>query len=334
MSKMNDVFRILALNGFLSMIVLGATHGSVQASELIQKEFRIEFESPIFLVREDFVVTDADVDSVLMARVPETDRVGFLSSADRIGNLLTQVLLAEAALSRARDEGLLDDVLIQARLRRVLNSEVLSLYREQFLSNVELESYESMARELHITQPRQFMTPGLIDFEHILIEVKPKRTEVEAMAIAIDLHSRLSGGEDFSSVAKHYSDDPSVSDNNGFLTGVNPADLVPQIATLLAEATMGRYSDPVRTRFGWHLVRLVEVHPGQQMSWEEARPQAESFARQRHRTLAWERVLRDFQNGQVEFAEGAVARLLDRHGAKSEDDAHSTALEQMFEETR
>jgi peptidyl-prolyl cis-trans isomerase C len=313
---------------------LGLLAVDSHSNELGTREFHLQYQSPVFLARPDFQVTDADVDALLVARVPEEDRVGFLSSPERIGNLLTQIILAEAALARILDKGLLDELEVQSRFQRVIASEALNFYRERYLASVELESYESAARELHLTQPRQFMNPDRVDFEHLLIQVSDERGEIEAMAKIVDLHRRLAAGEDFAVIARNYSDDPTVSDNDGFLTGVDTADLVPQVAAMLAESTVGRYADPVRTRFGWHIVRLVEVHPGQSMSWEEAQPQAERLARQRHRTLAWERVLRDLQDESVEFADGAVARLLVRHGARPEQDDHSAAVEQLFDDSR
>jgi peptidyl-prolyl cis-trans isomerase C len=300
-------------------------------NNLSAKDMRLLFESPVFLQRSDLVITDADVDAFVHARVPAGDRVSALASPDRIGNLLTSLLISEAMLVQAQAHGLLDGDVAQARLYRSVVNEVQGIYRDHYLADIELDSYEDSARELHITRPEQFMTPDLIDFEHLLIAVDPKRSEVEAMALVVDLHSRLTSGESFSVLARQYSDDPSVADNEGLLAQVNPSDLVPQLAGRLGEATVGRYADPIRTRFGWHIVRLVEVHPGRRMNWEEAQPHAERVARDRHRTLAWERLLRDLQEEQVEFADGAVARLLQRYGVVPADDSHSASVERLLE---
>jgi peptidyl-prolyl cis-trans isomerase C len=296
------------------------------------KSFTVEFESERFLSRGDLVITQSDIDGFLKERVPEDDRAALLASPDRIGELLNNLILTEAFLPKARESGLLDDPAIQARLYRVLGGEVRRVFRDHYMSTIELESYENSAREFFLTRGSEFMHPDTIDFEHILVAVTRDRPEVEAMKRIVDLHERLNRGEEFASVAARYSDDPSVRENQGLMTNVLPSTLVSQLAATLAEVPVGQYSDPVRTRFGWHIVRLIEVHPGEQMSWDEARERAERIARDRHMTRAWERMLRDIQEEPVVFAAGAVARLLERYGLSADSADYVQSVESLLED--
>ncbi len=304
------------------MLVAAFAATSVQA-ERISKEQCVGFESDRFLTQGSVVVTQADLDAFLRDHVPEADRPGVLEHPERIGRILDNLLrtyhLAELALA---EDGLVDEEAL-AWLHYRLNNDLATLYRDHHVDKAELDSYEDSAREMYLTRPEDFRHDPTIDFLHILIADEEGRSETDIMRKALEVHDRLAAGEDFETVAREVSDDPSVSDNDGLLSDVKPTEIVPQLAAILQETPPGELAAPVRSRFGWHITMLVRVNEGEEMSWEEARPLAERRARENHRSRVVERLFRSFHDAPAEFAEGAVATLLARYGVT--DDGEVTA---------
>lgn len=308
----------ISLLGIAGLLLLA---GSVQAEDdiTVSKHWVIEYDSQRFLDMAGVSVTQTDMDAYLLG-MPAARRAAFLASVERLGEALTNIVLVQGFKPLAQQEGLLDDPVTQARLYGVLAREVREIYREWFLDSIELDDYTLRARELYLTNPERFRGSETLDFHHIIVTAGRERSEVEAMARVVEIHEKLSSGADFDKVAIEYSDDPSVSENGGFFERVEPGGLLQQLAALLGRTEMGEVSDPVRSPHGWHIVKLDTVHEGEIPEWEEVKDRAIRIARDRHHTEAFERLLRDMQDGGYEFAEGSVATLLRRYGVVEEDD--------------
>lgn len=293
------------------------------------KELPIRVESPTFVRQGAAWVTQADVDA-FMESVPREDRAAFLASPDRIARMLNNILLAELFAATAIDQGFLDDSQIQASLYQTVVTEIAQMYRERYLSSIELEDYSSLARELYLSDDALFRKPPAADFRHILVTVGPGRDETEAMKEIVRLHEVIKDGGDFSELAKEFSDDPESVENGGLYTEIPMAELDRAIAATMSSMDEGAVSDPVRTSFGWHIVRVEKFHENERLSWEEAKDQALQAARNRHLTQALERKLRDLQDEPVSFAPGAVRALRARYFPN--DSADETASEKEISE--
>lgn len=82
---------------------------------------------------------------------------------------------------------------------------------------------------------------------HILVD-----TENEAWA----LKSRITEGESFEALAEKYSKCPS-KEKGGDLGYFNRGQMVPEFEKVAFETPIGEVSDPVKTRFGWHLIKVT-----------------------------------------------------------------------------
>lgn len=100
---------------------------------------------------------------------------------------------------------------------------------------------------------------------HIMKVVLPyadAQTEAHAKEEILALHKRLLAGEDFSSLASQYSDDRASAANNGVLPVFTSGRMVPEfISSISTLESPGSFSQPVRTDFGWHLIKLLERTP-------------------------------------------------------------------------
>ncbi|MCF9008216.1 SurA N-terminal domain-containing protein [Pseudomonas carnis] len=94
---------------------------------------------------------------------------------------------------------------------------------------------------------------------HILIEVNDKVTEAQAKAKIEDIQARLTKGEKFEALAKEFSQDPGSANNGGDLGFARPGVYDPDFETALYGLKQDQVSAPVRTTFGWHLIKLLGV---------------------------------------------------------------------------
>lgn len=303
----------------LVMVILLSYSGGV-LSEVPSSERAMELrvESPIMLTKGSVTILDADLDGYLHSRVPPDEIPELLRSAERLGRILENIVRTNALSQLAMSEGLLDTPHNQARLIYAAARQAEAIYREHYLAEIQLESYEAQGREMYLARPSDFKEGPRVSFDHLLLTVGSDRSETETMRLIVDLHEKLSSGSDFIGLAEQYSDDTTFSENTGSYTDIDPGQLVPGLANALDTLSEGEWSDPVRSQFGWHLARLTERSPGRQLDWEEARPTAIRAARQQHLATALERLVRDVFDAEAVFTEGTIERLYERYGVPTD----------------
>jgi peptidyl-prolyl cis-trans isomerase D len=94
---------------------------------------------------------------------------------------------------------------------------------------------------------------------HILIEVNDKVTEAQAKARIEEVQARLAKGEKFEALAKEFSQDPGSANNGGDLGYAGPGVYDPAFEKALYALAKDQVSGPVRTDFGFHLIKLLGV---------------------------------------------------------------------------
>lgn len=93
---------------------------------------------------------------------------------------------------------------------------------------------------------------------HILIGTNPNRNDEQAEALAEDIRQRVAGGESFAELAQQYSDDDGSALDGGELGWVRPGQMVPAFEDAVDDMSVGELSQPVRSRFGYHVIELED----------------------------------------------------------------------------
>ncbi len=114
------------------------------------------------------------------------------------------------------------------------------------------EAYERMGTEVRAS--------------HILVQVAPEAAPEDTLAAfkkISALRARVLAGEDFATVArsKGGSDDPSAAKNGGDLGWFSALQMVYPFETAAYNTQVGEISAPVRTRFGYHIIKVVAKRP-------------------------------------------------------------------------
>jgi peptidyl-prolyl cis-trans isomerase D len=94
---------------------------------------------------------------------------------------------------------------------------------------------------------------------HILLEVNDKLSDEQAKTQLDGLKTRLQQGEDFAALAKEFSKDPGSASKGGDLGYAAPGVYDPAFEEALYALKQGEVSAPVRSQFGWHLIKLLGV---------------------------------------------------------------------------
>jgi len=152
-----------------------------------------------------------------------------------------------------------------ARQNVLVQVYVQEYFKKYPITDVEMKSeYERIRKELGEKEYRA---------RHILV-----KTEDEARAIT----ARIKGGAKFEEMAK-VSDDPGSKDKGGDLDWATASTFVPEFSRAMSALKKGEVTEtPVKTQFGFHVIRLDDVRNTQLPSMEEAKPRiSELLQRQR-----------------------------------------------------
>ncbi|MBI3184776.1 MAG: SurA N-terminal domain-containing protein [Myxococcales bacterium] len=106
--------------------------------------------------------------------------------------------------------------------------------------------------------------PERVRARHVLIKVDreaPQDKQDEAKAKIDNLRKELEGGKDFAQVAKEFSEDTGSKQSGGDLGFNERAAWVPEFSEAAFGLKVGELSQPVRSQFGWHLIKVDEKKP-------------------------------------------------------------------------
>jgi peptidyl-prolyl cis-trans isomerase SurA len=130
---------------------------------------------------------------------------------------------------------------------------------------------------------------------HILLHPDTLVSEQEVKTRMEQLRERIAQGEDFAVLARAHSQDPGSGSEGGELGWVTPGQMVPEFEQAMDELAIGEVSQPVQSRFGWHLIQ-VQDRRQQDETDEYRRTRARESIRQRktdEQLEIWLRRLRD-----------------------------------------
>ena len=130
---------------------------------------------------------------------------------------------------------------------------------EYYQHNLHLFTHEEARRVAHILLKDQYDCP---------CEVKSLGERID------DIYAELENGTDFAILAAKYSADRANAENGGELSkpALEEGPYVPKFTSAAFDLiNVGDVSNPVRTRFGTHLIKLLEIIPGQTLPYEEVR---------------------------------------------------------------
>ncbi len=193
---------------------------------------------------------------------------------------------------------------------------------EQLVLEYLLLSKDDLAAEVDVTEDElqqqyqalldSFAAEELRQGAHILVEINETRDEAAAKARAEALAARLRNGEAFAALAQAESDDLGSAESGGDLGLSGKGVFVPEFEEALYTLNKGEVSAPVRTEFGYHLIKLLDLQVSEPPSFAEAQPGlAQELRNEKAEGLYVERLE---QLADISFSAGDLAEPADTLG--------------------
>jgi len=202
---------------------------------------------------------------------PEERTAGKETAEKRLQEAETQLGSEDAFRRRLKAEGVTREQLLakwtdaataEAAIKRELNAKVS----------------DEDAKKYYEDNPAKFEAPEMVRVSHILFSIKdtndvsatnpaqqkdlPEQAQKAKKKLAEDVLKRVKAGEDFTKLAREYSEDPGVKQNNGEYKFSRDDQFVPEFkaAAFSLDAT-NNVSDIVTTMFGYHIIKFWERIP-------------------------------------------------------------------------
>jgi peptidyl-prolyl cis-trans isomerase C len=156
-----------------------------------------------------------------------------------------------------------------------------ALMRNKLLMGALLQAHGKAAatdeemRKIYEEQVKPMGAEEEVHARHILVE-----TEDEAKAIV----EQLKGGADFAALAKEKSKDTGSAEEGGDLGYFVKGRMVPEFAEVAFKMYAGQVSNPVKTQFGWHVIKVEDKRTRPVPEFDQVKPQIESYLARRAQT--------------------------------------------------
>ena len=116
----------------------------------------------------------------------------------------------------------------------------------------------------------QYSTPGQVRASHILLRIEGKE-EADVEARAAELVAEARNGADFAELARQHSEDEATSENGGDLGLFGRGRMVSEFEAVAFDLDVDAISDPVKSPFGFHVIKVTEKQEETTQSLEAVR---------------------------------------------------------------
>ncbi|NVJ62009.1 MAG: peptidylprolyl isomerase [Gammaproteobacteria bacterium] len=180
------------------------------------------------------------------------------SNATLRESYLNEYLEREALTQAIENTNVLDDKKIQVELEEFKKQMVISRYFDQYLDE---KVSDQAIRNYYATNAEKFQSQKA-QVAHILIRTNDKMSEEEQKSKYTRIHevySKLNAGKSFDELAADYSEDTVSAKKGGVVGWINKGAIDPVFSKMVFEQLKaGELSEPFKTSFGFHIVKLIE----------------------------------------------------------------------------
>lgn len=213
-------------------------------------------------IREsDLALAESDIGSALQSAPPEARREALITY------LIDVTIIAKAAEAQKLQQAPGFDRQVAYARQKVLMEALLEKESKAASSEEAMKKVydESVAQNKPVAEVRA---------RHILVETEDKAKEVLA---------KLKAGGDFAELAKAESKDPGSADG-GDLGYFAEGQMVPEFAEAAFKLDKGALSEPVKTQFGWHIIKVEDKRDKPVPEYDQVKDQIETFVVRRAQT--------------------------------------------------
>jgi peptidyl-prolyl cis-trans isomerase C len=213
------------------------------------------------------VIASVDKDSITendflreVGKIPEWARVQFKGDEGK-NKFLDELIKRELIYQHAKKMRLDNNEEYLAKIKEFEKMTLVSLVLKK---EIEEKAFvdDKEAQEFFDQNADKFTIGTQLKASHILVE-----TEEEAIGV----QERINNGESFPELAKELSKDKGSALKGGDLGYFGRGKMVPEFERAASSLKPGEVSDPVKTRFGYHIIKLVDIKKGDPASFEQSK---------------------------------------------------------------
>lgn len=161
------------------------------------------------------------------------------------------------------------------------------------------EVTEAAAQSFYEANPAEFEQPETVEASHILFMLDQNAPEDVVKAkqeAAIKAAERASKGEDFNTLAKELSEEPGADQSGGDLGYFAKDRMVPEFANAAFSQQVGTIGQPVRSQFGWHVIKVTDKKAAGKVPFNEVKDQIRAYLQSTEQRQAVQKVLQGLKD--------------------------------------
>ncbi|MBN1379870.1 MAG: peptidylprolyl isomerase [Gammaproteobacteria bacterium] len=242
------------MSKYAKLFFVTAAFLALSACDNVDPGRPMKLEGDIVAQVNNIEITQAELDGLINARRMSGQQV---SPEQSLEELIGFELLRQEAVAK----GILNDPEVGVEINRQVASAIVSKHVNNILEESPITDEDvaaEYAKQIEARPDKEY------DSSHILVA-----TEDEAKQIV----QQLDKGADFAELAKQKSTGPSGK-SGGKLGWSSPSNYVPEFGLALQNIAAGTYGkEPVKTQFGWHVIKVEAVREANKPTLEQVKPQ-------------------------------------------------------------
>ena len=201
-------------------------------------------ENKILAVVNGTEIKENELEATI-SRFPK-ERQGYLRTEQGKSQLLEEIISFELIYNYAKDSGMENEAeyieqLERAKKEILTQTAISKVVAEANVTDKEVEDYYNVNKEM-------FKEPEMVSAKHILVESEEKAEEIS---------NKIAEGMLFEEAAQQFSSCPSNA-QGGSLGRFSRGQMVPEFEEAAFNLERGKVSEPVKTQFGYHLIKVDE----------------------------------------------------------------------------
>lgn len=214
-------------------------------------------ENKVLAIVNGREITDKELNETIQ-RIPR-ERQSFFYSEEGKKQLLDQVVSFELLYNYAEDNGIDKDPAFINQLQKARKELLTQAAIDRVLSGISVSDEE--AQQYYDQNQEMFNEGETVNAKHILVETLEKANSVK---------DEISKGLSFENAATEYSSCPSKA-QGGSLGSFSRGQMVPEFENAAFSLEVGVISEPVKTQFGYHLIKVESKNAGRKKNFAEVK---------------------------------------------------------------
>lgn len=219
-------------------------------------------------------VTFAEVDARVM-ELPRNIRGTYMTDPERLDQVVNTLLLEKQLAAKSKELGVDKDPYLALQMEQAQNRFLAARAQRIVEEAMVMPDFEALAEEKYLANPQKYLGQVVLELTHILVTDRG-RTDADARKRADEAH-RLAVEEkrDFDALVAEYTDPkPDGTRSSGKLNKVVKGVMVPEFDKAAFALTQpGQISDVIKTRYGYHVIKLEQRTEPQVKTFEQMKAQ-------------------------------------------------------------